>query len=159
MSVGPLKRLMASAAAVGAVATGPLTGNAIAEDSHPITSVAATSDMAVIGSAVEYGRAGRDNVGVLIYYGRGNEPTADQVGNFLVDKLEGAGVAQGQNIDADYFWVNAPNMNGIVVSYTMGGVSMEDYDIHSAFTPKTLSDVIQKRQDVSNTIDMAYLPR
>ena len=157
MSVGPIKSLATGFTALGLMATGPLTGNAYAQEARPIQINSTTTQPAIV-QAGNFGQADSNNVGIMIYYGSGNEPTPDQVGNFIVGKLESAASASGQTVNADYFWVNAPNMEGIVVTFHMGGLSMDNYDIRDAIAPDTLSRVVQRRDDINKTIDMAALP-
>lgn len=155
-----LKSILAGGAFATATAvTGPLTGNALAEPQEArVIQANATVERPAIVRAGEFGKSGNNTIGIMMYYGTANEPTAVQVGEFLVGKVEETGLAMGEQINADYFWVNAQNMEGIVITYHIGGLSIDDLEIREAFTPETLRRVIQRRQDVNNTIEMAALP-
>ena len=155
MTLGPLKTLMASAAAVGAVATGPLTGNAIAEDAQLMQ---ISGQRAPLAQAGDFGMR-ENNVGVLMYYGYGNGSSPDDVGNYIVEELEAYALKNGEYLNADYFVQEVPGLEGIRVAYHIGGSGVASQDIRMAITEDTFADVVEKRETANRTLTLASLER
>ena len=157
MAVGPLKSLMASAAALGVVA-GPLTGAAHAQDAKPIQINASQEPIALV-QAGNFGNAGRENVGIMMYYGSGNGSTADEVGTYLNENLEGRASERNATIDAEFFVNHLPEIEGIIITFHVGGQAIGPMDIREAITEATFDKVIDTRQDVNRLMSMVSLDR
>ncbi len=157
MVAGPLKSIMAGAAAVGLVSTGPLTGNALAEDARIINTSASTQQNPI----VQAGSQGMkyNGVGVLIYYGAGNGSPADAVGEYVVGLLEDYATEKRDHIDAAFFVDEIPNMTGIRVEYYVGSNGVASQDIETAIENRTFEQVLEKREAANQVLQMASLDR
>lgn len=159
MSIGPLKSLLAGAAAVGFVA-GPLTGNAVAQKAEvvPVSAIDATQT----SLANDFGRADEDNIGVLLLYGTGNRTAPNVAAGMVVDALESAADRRGYYPNIESYVERVDNFEGIIVIYAMGSGSIEGVDIREAIKeptaeqPNVISDsVIERRLDINRTVDFA----
>ena len=114
-----------------------------------------TAKNSALGQAGQFADADTNNIGIIIYYGTGNEPTADQVGNWVVGKLHKRQEARLQQdptfnpstIDTAYFVQPLEGANareGVVVGFLMGGQGIKK-DIREAVTDKVLDDVLDGR--------------
>lgn len=157
MSVGPLKSLMAGAAAVGVVA-GPMTGAVHAQDAKPIQINASQEPIALV-QAGNFGLADDQNVGIMMYYGSGNGSTADEVGTYLTENLQDRAAERDAQVTADYFVQDLPEIEGIIVTFHVGGQAVGPMDIRKAVTEEAFDTVIDTRQDVNRLMALASLDR
>jgi len=119
--------------------------------------------------AGDHGLSKPSNIGIIVTYGTGNVGTPEEVGDFLVSKLQERLDLRLQNdpsltvrnIDAKYF-VEIVDFEGIGVTYMMGGDSIGPIDVYDSFSDELLDKVIDKREntarllaDATNTIDLA----
>ena len=102
----------------------------------------------------------------MMYFGRGNQVTPDQVGQALIGRLDEAADRANYEVDADYFYMITDRFEGISIDFAMGGVSIDGVDVRDALArpseeqPTVVMDqVIQKRIDVNRTLNMASLER
>lgn len=165
MSVGPVKSLAAGFTALGLMATGPLTGNAYSQEARPIQ-INVSSEGSPIVRAGNFSEADGNNVAIMMYFGRGNQVTPDQVGQALIGRLDEAADRANYEVDADYFYMITDRFEGISIDFAMGGVSIDGVDVRDALArpseeqPTVVMDqVIQKRIDVNRTLNMASLER
>lgn len=163
MSVGPMKSLAAGFTALGLMAAGPLTGNAQAQEVRPMQ-VNASAERSPITQAVQFSEADGNNVAIMMYFGRANQVSPDQVGRALIGRLEEAANRASFDVDANYYYMNVDSFEGVAVDFAMGGVSIEGIDVRDALArpstsqPTVVMDrVIEKRIDVNRALNMASL--
>lgn len=167
MSVGRVKSLAAGFTALGLMTTGPLTGNALAEDASVVkASVVQENPVAQedpIRKARKFAQEGDQNISVLVLYGLGNRTSPEAATQMVVDALEAAADRYqfAANIETELKRVS--NFEGIGVVYGMGSSTIQA-DIRkaveepSAENPTVIADdVVAKRIDVNRTVDFALM--
>lgn len=143
------RRDFIGAAAVGAMA---LATPAIAQDAQ----VKNAAYVSPIVQAGDYGEAGPDNIGIMIYFGQGNGVTKDQVGEFVIRKLQERAALRGMNINPQYFILDA-DWQGVAVGYHMGGVSVDSQDLKSAVQPSVIDHVLDDRDRTAKLLAQVAL--
>ncbi len=141
-----------------------MISNALAEDSaraHKAPTIAANTVSPMV-QAVKFGRAGENNIAVMLYYGTGNRTPPGRAGQMVVDAVKRAGKRAQFPVNAQYYYMKTDLFEGIAVDFAMGGVSIEGIDIRqaikqpSAEQPHVITDkVVQKRMDVNRLIELA----
>ena len=96
--------------------------------------------------AGDYGFESDKNIGIVLYYGKGNKGTPDQFGGYMAEKIENRALERGHNFDAEYFVVlKRSDMKGIGVEFSMGPKGIDDMEFTEALEEKNLDKIIDAR--------------
>ena len=105
-----------------------------------------TAPTSALEQAGDFGLSGRDNVGIIVYYGKGNGNTPEEFGAYVAKKVSDAAALRGEQINPKYFITHLnDNTTGVVLAYHMGGASVGPIDIRDGITEDTLKEVLDLR--------------
>lgn len=148
----------AVAGVMGLAAATITVAPALADDAQSVIQEAGHTHSSLV-PAGDFGLADGNNIGMIIYYGTGNGSSPEDVAAFLISKLDerlNERIAEDptlmvQDIDVEYYITNI-EQEGIGVAYMMGGMSVGPVDINQAFTPETLNQVLENRENTARLL-------
>lgn len=105
-----------------------------------------------IERAGDFGRLSPSNIGIMVYYGHGNEVTKEQVGEFVVDKIVKRAQLRNIKVSPQYF-IAETDWEGIAVGYHVGAISIDSQDLRSAVELTALDEVLDIRMRTASILE------